>query len=72
MQRKKDTPAAAHVQSDQVGREFEKATDFHLGGRLREAERLYRKILKNVPDHFDALHFLGVIEGQKKNSAAIL
>lgn len=70
MQRKKNMPAAAQVSSDQVGKVFQKATDFYLRGRLREAEPLYREILKNVPDHFDALHLLGVIEAQKKNSAA--
>jgi tetratricopeptide (TPR) repeat protein len=34
-------------------------------GRLDKAERIYRKILKRCPDQPDALHFLGLIEGQR-------
>jgi Tfp pilus assembly protein PilF len=36
----------------------------HHAGRLAEAERLYRKILRAEPTHFDALHCLGIIEHQ--------
>jgi protein O-GlcNAc transferase len=40
------------------------AVQFHQRGRLDKAERLYQQILKRRPDHFDALHLLGVIRGQ--------
>lgn len=30
-------------------------------GKLGEAEKIYRGVLANQPDHFDALHMLGVI-----------
>ncbi len=33
-------------------------------GQLREAERLYARVLKAAPDHFDALNLLGAIKMQ--------
>ncbi len=33
-------------------------------GRLREAEKLYARILKAAPDYFDALHLLGTLKAQ--------
>jgi tetratricopeptide (TPR) repeat protein len=33
----------------------------HRQGRLVEAERVYQDVLRQTPDDFDALHFLGVI-----------
>jgi len=41
------------------------ALEHHRAGRLDEAERIYRQILSGQPDHSDALHFLGVVLGQK-------
>ena len=49
---------------------FQQALAFHMQGQLAQAELLYREILAQVPDHFDALHLRGVLEGQRKNSAA--
>ena len=40
------------------------AIDLHQGGRLAEAQKLYEQILQKHPDHFDALHLLGVISIQ--------
>jgi protein O-GlcNAc transferase len=40
------------------------AIALHRDGRLGEAERLYREILQQVPSEPDALHFLGVLQGQ--------
>jgi predicted TPR repeat methyltransferase len=37
----------------------------HQGGRLDQAERIYRRILAAGPDNVDALHFLGVLQHQK-------
>ena len=37
------------------------AVDHHRAGRLQEAERLYRRLLEDDPDHADANHLLGVI-----------
>ena len=44
--------------ADQV---FTEAQQHHLAGRLAEAEKGYRLILNQFPEHTDALHLLGVI-----------
>jgi tetratricopeptide (TPR) repeat protein len=44
---------------------FERAMALHRSGRLDEADVIYRRILDAEPRHFDALHFLGVIAGQR-------
>jgi tetratricopeptide (TPR) repeat protein len=41
------------------------ALALHQGGRVDEAERLYRRILELQPRHFNALHLSGVIAGQR-------
>jgi len=43
---------------------FESGLSHHQAGRLAEAERIYRQILAQKPDHVDALHLLGVVVGQ--------
>src|SRR6516164_1044108 len=40
---------------------FNRALEFHREGRLWQAEAMYRHILGAQPNHFDALHLLGVI-----------
>jgi len=44
---------------------FESALSLHQGGRLAEAERLYRVVLRSEPGHFGALHHLGVAQAQR-------
>jgi tetratricopeptide (TPR) repeat protein len=44
---------------------FKEAADFHRQGNLAEAERLYCTIVDAQPDHFDALHMLGVLRCQQ-------
>ena len=36
----------------------------HRQGRLEQAEVFYRGVLKEYPDHPDALHFLGIMRNQ--------
>lgn len=40
---------------------FQKAMTFHREGRLPEAEKIYRDLLIQAPQHFDLLHMLGVV-----------
>jgi len=40
---------------------FQRAAADHQAGRIAEAERGYRDILRDVPEHADALHGLGVL-----------
>ena len=44
-----------------VNKEFNKAFEFHLQGNLDKAQELYKKILKEVPSHFEALRHLGIL-----------
>jgi protein O-GlcNAc transferase len=41
--------------------EFRQGLAYHQQGRLSEAERHYNAALRSEPDHFEALHMLGVI-----------
>jgi protein O-GlcNAc transferase len=40
------------------------ARHHHQAGRLTEAERLYRLILEDEPEHHEALHLLGIVAHQ--------
>jgi protein O-GlcNAc transferase len=55
-----------------IQRLLERAIDLHQRGRAAEAEPLYREILAGAPDHFDALHLLGVaLHQQGRDEAAV-
>src|SRR5947209_14053362 len=43
-----------------------RAIALHQGGDLDEAERLYKSVLALNPDHFEALHFFGLLEAQRE------
>lgn len=48
------------------------AIEHHQAGRFAEAERLYREILNESPQHRDALHLLGAVAHQTgRNAEAI-
>src|SRR5664279_3150979 len=47
--------------SPELASAFSQALALHQAGRLADAEKMYRIILKAQPDHFDSLHLLGVI-----------
>ncbi len=55
-----------------VAAAFAHALDCHRRGLLTEAQKGYRRILKKHPDHFDALHMLGVSEKQLGNHEAAM
>jgi len=50
-------PAAA----DAARQALEQAYAHHQAGRLEQAEAGYRDVLQRAPEHFDALHMLGVL-----------
>ena len=56
------------------GQAYELAVARHRAGRLDEAEQLYRAVLKVSPDHFRALHYLGLActQGGKFDEALTL
>jgi tetratricopeptide (TPR) repeat protein len=57
---------------DTDARMLERAISRHTGGELEQAEQLYQDILKCSPDHFDALHLLGVLRHQQNRSTDAL
>jgi predicted O-linked N-acetylglucosamine transferase (SPINDLY family) len=56
-------PAEAALQT-----RFEQASALHQQGKLADAERIYREILRQQPNHFGALHLLGVIALQTRHT----
>jgi len=51
------------------------ALDLHQAGHMAEAESGYRAVLKEHPDHIDALHYLGVLlhqRGDNEGAAKLL
>ena len=55
-------------QTGPLARTIDLALQHHRNGRFLEAERLYRKVLAADPEHFDALHLLGVLAHQAGNA----
>jgi len=54
----------AHASPFNVQQSMLEAVALHQQGRLREAEKLYARVLKAAPDHFDAMHLLGLAKAQ--------
>jgi tetratricopeptide (TPR) repeat protein len=51
---------------------IEQALALHRQGRLDEAEKIYARLLKSYPNHFDVLHLLGMLKHQRgKNGEAL-
>lgn len=54
-------------QNDQKIQElFAKGVSFHQIGNLVKAKKIYEQVITTCPNHFDALHLLGVIAAQSK------
>jgi predicted O-linked N-acetylglucosamine transferase (SPINDLY family) len=54
---------------------IELAFKFHQEGRLNEAERLYREVLRTRPSDFEALHMLGILklqQGQPEDAVRLI
>ena len=52
----------------QTGTDVAAALEHQVAGRLQEAERGYRAILRQQPRHADALHLLGLVAHQSGNN----
>jgi tetratricopeptide (TPR) repeat protein len=48
-----------------IGRALREAVTLQQQGRLREAEKIYTRVLKAAPEQFDALNLLGTIKAQR-------
>ena len=57
-------PPIRDLQPLDIQEAIKQALRFHQDGNLKEAERLYRSVLTLQPDHFDALHYLGILKAQ--------
>jgi tetratricopeptide (TPR) repeat protein len=51
--------------SPNLGQALQQAVTLQHQGRLREAEKIYTRVLKAVPDQFDALNLLGTVKAQR-------
>ncbi len=47
-----------------LSQSFNEALALHRQGKLRDAEKIYTRVLKAAPDHFDALNLLGTVKVQ--------
>jgi protein O-GlcNAc transferase len=61
-----------YTRSTDLAVQLEQAFSFYRQGRLGDAEGLYRAVLVEAPNHFDALHILGMIAFQKGQHASAL
>jgi tetratricopeptide (TPR) repeat protein len=47
-----------------IGQALNEAVALHRQSKLRDAEKIYARVLKAAPDHFDALILLGTVKAQ--------
>src|SRR5262249_50068192 len=57
--------SVSHRSLPNVGQALQEAVTLQQQGRLREAEKIYTRVLKALPDQFDALNLLGTIKAQR-------
>ena len=55
------------VQSAAIQAKFKQGMALHQQGKLADAEDIYREVLRQQPDHTNALHMLGVISLQTRH-----
>ena len=61
------------VQQIETSQRLEKGIEAHKSGQIQDAKDIYGDILKNIPDHSDANHNMGVLlSGQGKLEEAII
>ncbi len=47
-----------------IGQSLNEALNLQRAGQLREAEKIYARVLKSAPDNFDALNLLGAVKAR--------
>jgi predicted O-linked N-acetylglucosamine transferase (SPINDLY family) len=57
-----DPPLSSSAAPEAIAEKFRRALALQRDGGMAEAETLYREILAAAPDHFDALHMLGIVQ----------
>ena len=65
---KKATQDSRHIEQE-TRKLFEHALALHQKGQLEQAKTIYEQLLAKQPEHFDALHLMGVIALQSSNAA---
>ncbi len=55
-----------------IDQAMQEAVGLHRAGRLREAEKIYARIVKAAPDYFDALHLFGSLQAQNGHNGEAL
>ncbi len=71
-QSKKPSPRSEHTSTDPIEDMLRAALAHHRSGRPQAAASLCQQILRQNPDHADALHLLGVLHAQAGQFAAAL
>ena len=61
-------PQAQNSAAAALQAKFNQGMALHQQGKLADAERIYREVLGQHPNHFDALHLLGVIAHQTRHT----
>lgn len=54
-------PQAQALDPASIQAKVQQGLHLHQQGRFADAERVYREVLQHAPNHFDALHLLGVL-----------
>jgi len=68
----KPKSAAANPDAARAQARFQQGLALHHGGQLAQAQEIYQQVLTIHPQHFDALHLLGVIAYQTGNHSQAL
>lgn len=61
--------AGIHVEADSISNLIELGKRHHQAAALNDAIKCYEKALAKVPDHPEALHYLGILHAQSGNIA---
>jgi hypothetical protein len=63
--------AAVQSRPFDIAATIKDAVALHRQGRLREAEKLYARVLKAAPENFNALHLSGLCKAQGRRMGEV-